>query len=91
MFLPPIATRVHVHLCAAWQATTPAELTAHARNLLSHYKTPRLVLFRPLPRTATGKIQKHVLRRQLRKEGVAGPGRSSGADNDAAAAAAAAS
>ena len=42
------------------------ELMAHCRTLLAGFKTPRTVLFGPLPKTSTGKIQKHVLRDQAR-------------------------
>jgi fatty-acyl-CoA synthase len=45
---------------------TEAELIAHCRSQLAHYKSPRKVVFGPLPRTATGKIQKHVLRQRVR-------------------------
>ena len=35
---------------------------AFCRDHLAHYKVPKAVLFGPLPKTATGKIQKFVLR-----------------------------
>jgi fatty-acyl-CoA synthase len=39
------------------------ELTAHVRRHLAHFKTPQWVSFvKELPKTATGKIQKYVLR-----------------------------
>ncbi len=39
------------------------ELLAHCRGLLARYKVPRRVEFRAaLPRTASGKIQRHLLR-----------------------------
>mmetsp|Transcript_9670 Transcript_9670/g.13554 ORF Transcript_9670/g.13554 Transcript_9670/m.13554 type:complete len:582 (+) Transcript_9670:18-1763(+) len=47
---------------------TESELIEHTRNLLAHYKIPKLVLFRKLPRTATGKIQKHILKKELLAE-----------------------
>jgi fatty-acyl-CoA synthase len=31
---------------------------------MAHFKAPRTVVFGPLPKTSTGKIQKFVLRRQ---------------------------
>jgi fatty-acyl-CoA synthase len=43
-------------------AVTEAELVAHCRAHLPHFKAPRHVLFGDLPKTSTGKIQKHVLR-----------------------------
>ena len=43
------------------------ELIDHVRDRLAHFKAPSEVHFRDdLPRTATGKIQKFVLRDQLR-------------------------
>ncbi len=44
----------------AW--ATAEELIAHCRGLLASFKLPRVILFGPLPKTATGKVQKHVLR-----------------------------
>jgi fatty-acyl-CoA synthase len=49
---------------------TEAELIAHCRDRLAHYKAPRKVVFAPLPKTSTGKIQKYVLREQM-KSGAA--------------------
>ena len=43
-------------------ALTEEEVTAFCRERLAHFKAPRLVEFGPLPKTATGKIQKYVLR-----------------------------
>ena len=37
-------------------------LIAHARGILAHFKAPRRVVFGDLPRNATGKIQKFILR-----------------------------
>jgi fatty-acyl-CoA synthase len=42
------------------------ELIAHCRANLAHYKVPRTVVFGPLPKTATGKIQKYLLRQRTR-------------------------
>jgi fatty-acyl-CoA synthase len=42
------------------------ELIAHCRGLLAHFKCPRTVVFSELPKTSTGKIQKHVLRVQAK-------------------------
>ncbi|MCY4241166.1 MAG: hypothetical protein OXD36_05430, partial [Rhodobacter sp.] len=39
-----------------------AELIAFARERLAGFKTPKAVVFRDLPKTATGKIQKFELR-----------------------------
>ncbi|MGH7278827.1 MAG: AMP-binding protein [Candidatus Rokuibacteriota bacterium] len=38
------------------------EIVAFCRDNLAHYKVPKTVVFGPLPTTATGKIQKYVLR-----------------------------
>ncbi len=43
--------------------TTEAELIAFARANLAHFKCPRTVVFRDLPKTSTGKIQKVPLRK----------------------------
>jgi fatty-acyl-CoA synthase len=43
-------------------AITAEDITAHARLTLPGFKTPRQVIFGPLPKTATGKIQKFRLR-----------------------------
>lgn len=43
-------------------AATEAELLSWCRDHLAHYKIPRTVLFRGLPKTSTGKIQKTILR-----------------------------
>jgi fatty-acyl-CoA synthase len=36
------------------------------REHLAHFKAPRAVVFGPLPKTSTGKIQKYVLREQAK-------------------------
>jgi fatty-acyl-CoA synthase len=43
-------------------SATADELIAHCKQHLAGYKVPRHVLFDELPKTSTGKIQKHVLR-----------------------------
>jgi fatty-acyl-CoA synthase len=47
-------------------AATAEQLIAHCRTLLAGFKVPRTVIFGPLPKTSTGKIQKHVLRDQAK-------------------------
>ncbi len=42
------------------------EIISFCRDQLAHYKAPKSVVFGPLPTTATGKIQKFVLRQQAR-------------------------
>ncbi|MDW8442924.1 MAG: hypothetical protein RML45_00330 [Acetobacteraceae bacterium] len=43
------------------------ELIAFARDRLAHYKAPRQVVFAEIPKTATGKIQKHLLRAKAKE------------------------
>jgi fatty-acyl-CoA synthase len=45
---------------------TSAELIAHCRDRLAHFKCPSAVLFGDLPRTSTGKVRKTVLRETVR-------------------------
>ncbi len=44
------------------------ELIAFCRERMAHFKAPRNVVFGPLPKTSTGKIQKFELRLRLRSE-----------------------
>ena len=41
---------------------TADDIVAHCRANLAHYKCPRHVVFRDLPMTSTGKVQKYALR-----------------------------
>jgi len=50
----------------AGAAATATELIAHCRALLAGYKIPREVRFEEIPKTATGKIQKYLLRQRAR-------------------------
>jgi fatty-acyl-CoA synthase len=43
-----------------------AEIIAFCRERLARFKVPRTVVFGPLPKTSTGKIQKFVLREQAK-------------------------
>jgi fatty-acyl-CoA synthase len=43
------------------------ELIGFCRDNLAHFKCPRHVVFGPLPKTSTGKIQKFQLREQAMK------------------------
>ena len=47
-------------------AATGAELIEFCRGRLAHFKAPRDVVFGPLPKTSTGKVQKYVLRERAR-------------------------
>ncbi|MBX3015995.1 MAG: acyl-CoA synthetase [Caldilineaceae bacterium] len=46
---------------------TADEIIAFCRTQLAHYKAPKTVLFGPLPKTSTGKVQKFVLREQAKQ------------------------
>jgi len=43
------------------------DIVAWCRANLAHYKVPRSVVFGPLPKTSTGKIQKYELRERAKK------------------------
>jgi fatty-acyl-CoA synthase len=47
-------------------AADPADIIAFCRQHLAHFKTPRHIIFGPLPKTSTGKIQKFVLRERAK-------------------------
>jgi len=47
-------------------SATEAELIAHCRERLAHFKAPRSVVFGELPKTSTGKIQKFLLRARVK-------------------------
>ncbi len=47
-------------------SASEAELVEHCRRLLPGFKAPRTVVFTEIPKTSTGKIQKHVLRERSR-------------------------
>ncbi len=49
-------------------AVTAEELQRYVRSHIASFKVPKKVVFGPLPRTSTGKIQKNVLRRQERAD-----------------------
>jgi fatty-acyl-CoA synthase len=44
-----------------------ADIIAWCRANLAHYKAPRTVVFGPLPKTSTGKVQKYALRERARE------------------------
>ena len=49
-----------------------AALIAFCREHMAHFKAPRTVVFGPLPKTSTGKMQKFVLREAARALGASG-------------------
>ena len=55
-------------------AVTPEEVVAHVRGRLARYKCPKQVIVSAqLPRTASGKLQKNVLRERWLKERETAP------------------
>ncbi|WP_332909972.1 AMP-binding protein [Nocardia asteroides] len=56
-----------VHLAPGAEATAD-ELVEHVKQRLARYKAPRRVLFGPLPKTSTGKVQKYLLRDRAARE-----------------------
>jgi len=51
------------------EEVTAEAIIAFCRDNLAHYKAPKTVLFGPLPKTSTGKIQKFKLREQTEELG----------------------
>jgi len=49
------------------ERVSAAEIIAFCRANLAHFKAPRTVVFGPLPKTSTGKIQKYALREQAKE------------------------
>jgi fatty-acyl-CoA synthase len=49
----------------AGASATEAEILAFCRQHLAGFKLPKLVVFGPLPKTSTGKVQKYVLRQRV--------------------------
>jgi fatty-acyl-CoA synthase len=50
-------------------AVSADDIIAFCRQNMAHYKVPKTVVFGPLPKTSTGKIQKFVLRDQAKALG----------------------
>jgi fatty-acyl-CoA synthase len=48
-------------------AATAGEIIAWCRDNLAHFKVPKTIVFGPLPKTSTGKIQKFALREKTRE------------------------
>ena len=51
-----------VELKAGAGAISEANIIGFCRDHLAHFKTPRTVVFGPLPKTSTGKVRKYLLR-----------------------------
>lgn len=49
------------------EETTEADIIAHCRNNMAHFKVPKTVIFGPLPKTSTGKMQKFKLRDEAKE------------------------
>jgi fatty-acyl-CoA synthase len=47
---------------------TPDEIRAFCRARMAGYKVPKLVVFGPIPKTGTGKVQKFLLRERARRQ-----------------------
>ena len=47
-------------------AATEAEIIDFCRANMAHFKCPKSVVFGPLPKTSTGKVQKFVLRERAK-------------------------
>ena len=48
-------------------APSAADIIAWCRERLARYKCPRHVVFEPIPKTSTGKIQKFALRERAKR------------------------
>ena len=46
-------------------SASEADIIAFCRTHMSGFKTPKAVLFGPIPKTSTGKIQKYLLRNEV--------------------------
>lgn len=46
---------------------TEAELIRHCRGEIAGYKIPKTIIFGPLPKSSTGKVQKNLLRERARQ------------------------
>ena len=55
------------------QSATAAELIEFVRSRIAHFKAPKEIRFEELPKTSTGKVQKHVLRERVTAGGTGSP------------------
>ena len=64
---PTWGEAVHAVITPAAGSTASAdEIIAWCRPRLAGFKVPKQIVFGPLPKTSTGKIQKNLLREQAR-------------------------
>jgi fatty-acyl-CoA synthase len=54
------------------EVTTAEEIIAFCRENMAHFKVPQTVIFGPLPKTSTGKLQKYKLREGAKSLAPAG-------------------
>jgi hypothetical protein len=64
LVVPKLAERLAQAGC---QPIPAADIIAWCRANLAQFKAPRCILFRPLPKTSTGKIQKFELRERAKE------------------------
>lgn len=57
-----------INLAANHEAPTEADVIAFCKERMARFKVPKKVIFGELPKTATGKIRKNVLRDQFKDE-----------------------
>ncbi|WP_239059222.1 hypothetical protein [Colwellia sp. Arc7-D] len=48
------------------QTLTEQEVIQHCREHMAGFKVPKTIVFSDLPKTSTGKVQKFVLRQQVK-------------------------
>ena len=52
--------------------TTEEAVIEYCREHLARFKVPKKVIFGPLPKTSTGKLQKYLLRQQMKSASAIG-------------------
>ena len=57
-----------IALKAGQEHVAEADIVQFCRERLAGFKVPKTVIFGPLPKTSTGKVQKYVLRTMLRED-----------------------
>jgi fatty-acyl-CoA synthase len=74
---PPLApssgaTTIHVVEDDEQARALAEQLLEHCRAHLARFKCPREIRFAELPKTSTGKLQKHLLRAQVKSSSAIG-------------------